>query len=56
MKLTVNAAVVLKKRYLLKDEQGKIIETPKQLFRRVAHVASDSKEQEAEFFSGNDKF
>ncbi len=35
-KLTVNALEVLKARYLLKDETGKIIETPKQLFMRVA--------------------
>lgn len=36
LKLTVNAARVLEKRYLLKDETGNIIETPSQMFRRVA--------------------
>lgn len=36
LKLGVNALKVLEERYLLKDEQGNIIETPTQLFRRVA--------------------
>jgi ribonucleoside-diphosphate reductase alpha chain len=34
--LTPNATAVLEKRYLLKDIQGNIIETPEDLFRRVA--------------------
>ena len=39
MKLSVNAVTVLKSRYLLKDEHGRIIETPKQMLMRVArHV------------------
>ncbi|MCD6391264.1 MAG: vitamin B12-dependent ribonucleotide reductase [Dehalococcoidia bacterium] len=41
MKLSDNALRVLKKRYLTKDEEGKIVETPQELFRRVArHIAS----------------
>ncbi len=36
LKLSLNAATVLESRYLLKDADGKIIETPRQLFRRVA--------------------
>ncbi len=35
-KLTVNALEVLRQRYLLKDETEKILETPDQLFMRVA--------------------
>jgi len=35
-KLTVNALEVLRKRYLLKDKEGRIVETPAQTFMRVA--------------------
>jgi len=39
--LSPNALKVLEKRYLTKNEDGKIVETPEQLFERVArHVAS----------------
>jgi len=34
--LTPNALKVLEKRYLKKDEEGKVIEAPADLFRRVA--------------------
>lgn len=34
--LTPNARIVLEKRYLLKNDRGQIIETPEQLFERVA--------------------
>lgn len=57
LKLTLNAITVLQKRYLLRDATGKIIETPEQMFRRVAMaVASaekkaDQKKWEEEFFS-----
>ncbi len=37
MLLSDNARVVLERRYLAKDADGTIIETPEQLFRRVAH-------------------
>jgi len=41
IKLSSNALRLLERRYLRKDEAGKIIETPEDLFRRVArHVAS----------------
>lgn len=36
LKLSLNAATVLESRYLLKDMDGKIIETPRRLFKRVA--------------------
>jgi len=36
LKLTINAVKVLERRYLKKDEEGKVVETPKQLFERVA--------------------
>ena len=34
--LSVNAVKVLERRYLIKDENGKVIETPEELFWRVA--------------------
>ncbi len=41
LKLSVNAVEVLNRRYLAKNAEGGILETPAQLFRRVArHVAS----------------
>ncbi len=41
LKLSPNALYILEKRYLLKNEKREIIETPEQLFRRVArNVAS----------------
>jgi ribonucleoside-diphosphate reductase alpha chain len=36
LKLPVNTVEVLKRRYLLKDENQNIVETPSELFRRVA--------------------
>ncbi|MEM2565152.1 MAG: ribonucleotide reductase N-terminal alpha domain-containing protein, partial [Candidatus Bathyarchaeia archaeon] len=36
LKLSLNAISVLERRYLLKDESGRVIETPSQMFRRVA--------------------
>jgi len=38
IELTENALHVLEKRYLMKDKSGRVIETPAQLFRRVAHA------------------
>jgi len=39
--LSNNALIVLEKRYLKKDKKGKVIETPKEMFRRVAsNIAS----------------
>jgi len=45
LKLPLNTMEVLKKRYLLKDDRQNIIETPSELFLRVAaHVAQAEKE------------
>ncbi|MGQ9550978.1 MAG: adenosylcobalamin-dependent ribonucleoside-diphosphate reductase [Candidatus Bathycorpusculaceae bacterium] len=43
-KLTVNALEVLKKRYLLRDEGERIVETPTQLFARVARTVAKADE------------
>jgi len=60
--LSENAMAVLKKRYLKKDDAGKVIETPEDMFRRVANniATADSyygkakaevRKTEEEFFS-----
>jgi len=46
LKLTLNSVEVLKNRYLLKDENGKIIETPSQLFKRVAKAVAAAEKPE----------
>jgi ribonucleotide reductase alpha subunit len=38
--ISENAMTVLQNRYLLRDEQGKITETPGQLFTRVARLVA----------------
>jgi len=40
LKLGINAIQVLKKRYLMKDQKGKVIETPREMFRRVAKAVA----------------
>jgi ribonucleoside-diphosphate reductase alpha chain len=37
LKFPINAMEVLKKRYLIKDDERNIVETPGELFRRAAH-------------------
>ncbi|NPV61939.1 MAG: adenosylcobalamin-dependent ribonucleoside-diphosphate reductase [Methanotrichaceae archaeon] len=50
LKLSVNAAEVLKKRYLQRDQRGEVIETPGQMFSRVArHVALAEKKYGGDF-------
>ncbi|RLC94143.1 MAG: adenosylcobalamin-dependent ribonucleoside-diphosphate reductase [Chloroflexi bacterium] len=61
LKLSANALRVLERRYLLKDENGRAVETPRELFRRVAHSVAavearfdrtaDVKGLEEEFFN-----
>ena len=57
------AKFILNERYLLKNDAGEIIETPEQMFRRVAHCIAqadtkysgfDSKESEEQFFEKQD--
>ncbi len=58
LKLPLNALTVLKKRYLQKDDQGQVTETPRELFRRVAryvaapeaHYGDDPATAEARFY------
>jgi len=40
LKLTINAVKVLEARYLLKNEKGEIIETPREMFWRVARYVA----------------
>ncbi len=40
--LTENAIEVLNKRYLVKDDEGNVAETPEDMFRRVAHFLSQA--------------
>jgi len=61
LKLTLNALSVLEKRYLQKDDRGNVIETPAQMFRRVAKAvaapdalydrSANLKETEKEFYN-----
>ncbi|MDP2767985.1 MAG: adenosylcobalamin-dependent ribonucleoside-diphosphate reductase, partial [Candidatus Methanoperedens sp.] len=51
LKLTVNAVRVLERRYLLKDDEGNVIETPTELFRRIATAIALDPESEEEFQS-----
>jgi ribonucleoside-diphosphate reductase alpha chain len=44
MELTENALKVLEARYLLKNEEGKVVESPEEMFRRVAHSVALAEE------------
>jgi ribonucleoside-diphosphate reductase alpha chain len=42
LKLPINTLLVLKKRYLQKDDRQNVTESPKELFERVAHAVSEA--------------
>jgi ribonucleoside-diphosphate reductase alpha chain len=42
LKMALNAVRVLERRYLLKDDQGNVIETPSEMFRRVAKAVASA--------------
>jgi ribonucleoside-diphosphate reductase alpha chain len=44
LKLPLNTLLVLKKRYLLKDEKQNVIESPQELFFRVANTVSEAED------------
>jgi ribonucleoside-diphosphate reductase alpha chain len=59
LELTQNALTVLEKRYLTKDSRGQVVETPEEMFRRVAkHIASAelSYDQKADIAAWEEKF
>jgi ribonucleoside-diphosphate reductase alpha chain len=49
LKLSINAVRVLERRYLLKDENGNVLETPLELFRRIAKSIALDPGSEEEF-------
>ena len=57
MELSENAKIVLKGRYLLKDETGKVIESPEEMFLRVAKsVAEAEKKYGGDVYYWTEKF
>jgi len=54
LKLPVNTMEVLKRRYLLKDDNQNIIETPSELFRRVAHNVAKAEDNFKSRYSKGD--
>ena len=56
MKLTVNAIKVLSQRYLLKDNSGKVIETPSQMLKRVAKAIAQADKGFMDYKNSEDEF
>jgi len=54
--LPYNSIIVMKNKYLLKDDEGKIIETPKQMFRRVAQAVSKAEKGKKNQLKWQEKF
>ncbi len=48
MNLSENVIKVLEKRYLIKDEKGNVIETPEEMFKRVADSVASAYQEENE--------
>jgi ribonucleoside-diphosphate reductase alpha chain len=48
--LSKNAITVLEKRYLLRDENKKLLESPEELFWRVANAIGDNEEEREKFY------
>ncbi|NPD87851.1 MAG: vitamin B12-dependent ribonucleotide reductase [Asgard group archaeon] len=48
--LSKNAITVLEKRYLLRDENKKLLETPEELFWRVSNAIGDNEEEREKFY------
>jgi ribonucleoside-diphosphate reductase alpha chain len=44
LKLPINTLLVLKKRYLLKDDKQNVVESPQELFKRVARAGSEAED------------
>lgn len=51
LKLGINAIRVLERRYLLKDENGNVVETPLELFRRIAKAIALDPDSEKDFLN-----
>lgn len=53
-KLTPLAIDILKDRYLWKDEDGNLLETPQDMFRRVAHFVAKAEKPDDQFYWENE--
>lgn len=57
LKLSLNAVKVLERRYLQKNEKGEVIETPKEMFERVAKsIAETDKEYGKDYKKTEEEF